>query len=160
MDRSLLVAVSAAWREFLRNASRGHSCGYPVSRGWNRIGSPVGVALLLSACWHWTPSTVAPQPDQAVPHLGHIRVGRCANESLELYHAGWSADTLVGIEQAPHTGEGSQRPRAVPQDSVCSLEQRRVNVGATVGVAAGVAALLLFMAALVAGGAGAIGSGP
>jgi hypothetical protein len=47
----------------------------------------------------------------------------------------------------------------VPQDSVCTLERRTVNVGATVALTAAVTALALFLVAIALGGASAAGSG-
>ena len=116
-------------------------------------------ALLVTACWRWTPSPVTPRAGQGVPELGHVRVGHCAGDTVELYSADWRADTLAGIEQLPHTGAGSKVPRAVPGDSVCKLERRTVNVGATVALTAGITVVALFFVAILLGGLNSAGSG-
>lgn len=113
----------------------------PIVSGASRLGRPVALLCLLTAgaapaCTHWARSDSPAADLVETTHPGRIRVTRLDGRTIVLSAPRIVGDSLVGIAQ--HAGSGARPvPYALPVADVRAVDTRRVKVGATIAVAAG-----------------------
>lgn len=106
----------------------------------------VVATLLFSGCAHWTRSSLAPQDTVAVQPQTRIRLFLRTGQTVVVQNASVARDTLVGTLESidppdafPKAHPG--RRVAVPLTNVESVEVRRGNTIATIGLTLGLVML-------------------